>query len=151
MVTTNAMVQNAQRGLQEVKDRVEQPMHRVWPFRRAEQGNEGEREFISFPVDIYETDDAFILTAEMPGVSRDGVDVRLSENELIITGQFEVALDKDESLVYREIPGADYRRSFTLSDAVDRDQVKADLKDGILTVTLAKQERVKPRMIEIAS
>lgn len=151
MVTTNAMVQNDRRGLAEMKDRVEQKLHRVWPFRRVEQGNEGEREYISFPVDIYETDDAFVLMAEMPGVGREGVDVRLSENELVITGRFEVSLDKDEALVYREIPGADYRRSFTLSDAVDRGQVKAELKDGVLTVTLAKQERVKPRVIEIAS
>jgi HSP20 family molecular chaperone IbpA len=104
---------------------------------------------MSFPVDICETEDAFILVGELPGVAKDAVNIRLAENELAITGRFDSALKESEHVALHEVPGADYRRSFTLSDAVDREEISAELKDGLLTVKLAKSEKTKPRQIEI--
>ena len=120
--------------------------HRVWPFRSQDEDGD---EQISFPVDISETEDAFLLIGDLPGVRKEDLEVRLAENELVIKGRVRQDLDEEEIVAVREIPGADYQRSFTLSDAVDPGKITAEIKDGILRISLAKSEHVKPREIEI--
>jgi HSP20 family molecular chaperone IbpA len=127
------------------RDEQVQVRPRTWPFRP--DGREDEP--VTFPVDICETDDEFILVSEMPGVSKDAVSINVAENVLTIRASFQDELDQEEEVLFREIPGADYARSFTLSSAVDREKITADLKDGLLTVRLAKSESIKPRQIEI--
>ena len=149
MAENKSLVDNVREGLEEAGEQVSEAIQKVWPFRLKEQDEKGERETISFPVDICETDETFVVVAEMPGVPKKGVNIQVSENELTITGRFQIDLDSEEHVSFREIPGADYRRTFTLSDAVDREKISADLNDGVLTVHLAKSESVKPREIEI--
>jgi HSP20 family molecular chaperone IbpA len=149
MAEERSLAENVKEGLEEARDQVSEAIHRVWPFRTEVQEEPDERDTAAFPVDICETEEAFVVVGEMPGVSRKGVNIQVSENELIITGRFQIDLDNEEHVTFREIPGADYRRTFTLSDAVDRDKIAAELKDGLLTVCLAKSESVKPREIEI--
>ena len=121
---------------------------KVWPFR-IEKEEEGTGNAVAFPADICETGDAFLLVGEMPGVAIKDVNIHLTENELTIAGTCRISLDHEEDVILREVPGADYRRTFTLSDAVDRDKITAELKDGLLTVRLAKSERLRPRDIQI--
>lgn len=151
MVQEKSLVQDMKNGLSDVQEQVSEALHKVWPFRTNEALEVGERETTSFPVDIYETDDGFVLMGEVPGVSKKSIHVRVSANELTITGKFQVDLDSDEQITYHEIPGADYRRTFTLSDAVDRDKISAELNGGVLKVHLVKSESVKPREIEIST
>lgn len=125
---------------------MEELTHRVWPFRAH---GEDEDEQTAFPVDICETEDAFLLLGDLPGVTKENLEVRLAENELVIKGRVRQDLEHRETAHIREIPGADYRRSFTLSDAVDPGRISAEMKDGILKIHLAKAEHVKPREIEI--
>jgi len=125
---------------------VEEYTHRVWPFRV--QG-ETEDNQIAFPVDICETEDAFLLVGDLPGVTKEHLEVRLAENELTIKGTVKRDLDRQETAWIREVPGARYQRSFTLSDAVDPAKITAEMKDGVLRIRLAKAEHVKPREIEI--
>ena len=129
------------------KSASEVQVQKAWPFRPA--GDERETH-VSFPVDICETDEAFILVGEMPGVRKDAVNIRLAENQLAITGRFGSPLKENERVGIREVPGASFQRAFTLSDAVDQDEISAELKDGLLTVKLAKSERTKPRQIQIS-
>ena len=124
----------------------EELAHRTWPFRP--QGEQDGKQ-ISFPVDICETEDAFVLVGDLPGVRKESLEVRFADSELVIKGRLAQELQEEETVAIREIPGADYQRSFTLSDAVDPGKITAEIKDGALKIQLAKSEHVKPREIEI--
>jgi HSP20 family protein len=100
-------------------------------------------------VDIYETKDALFLIADMPGVDEKTVDVELEKNILTISGHVENGKIKDYSLVFSEYEVGDYERTFTLSDEIDRDKIKATVQQGILRLELPKAEKVKPKKIAI--
>lgn len=105
-------------------------------------------EYVAPNVNIFETTDGYVLQAEMPGVSKDGVEITLEENEITITGRRTPDTVNGEAL-FRERHGADYRRAFELDPAIDTDKIAAKVEQGILTVTLPKSERVKPRKISV--
>ena len=100
-------------------------------------------------VDIYETKDALFLIADMPGVDEKTVDVELEKNILTISGRVENGRVKDYRLVFSEYEVGDYERTFTLSDAIDREKIKANVKHGVLRLELPKAEEVKPKKIII--
>ncbi|MBN1470695.1 MAG: Hsp20/alpha crystallin family protein [Syntrophaceae bacterium] len=100
-------------------------------------------------VDIYETRDALFLIAEMPGIDEKAVDVELEKNVLTISGRVEDGKVKDYNLVFSEYEVGDYERTFTLSDEIDRDKIKATVKQGVLRLELPKAEKVKPKKITI--
>lgn len=100
-------------------------------------------------VDIYETKDALFLIADMPGVDEKTVDVELEKNILTISGRVENGRIKDYRLVFSEYEVGDYERTFTLSDAIDREKIKANVKHGVLRLELPKAEEVKPKKIII--
>ena len=105
--------------------------------------------YISPLVNIYETDDEFVLTANMPGVVRDNVKVRVENDTLIMFGaiQYEEEFSKDYILNEQEI--ANYYRTFKISDTVDQSKIEARYDNGQLVVNLTKKEKVKPRTINI--
>jgi HSP20 family protein len=100
-------------------------------------------------VDIYETKDAIVLLADMPGVDEKTVDITLEKNALTLKGTVEPFSIKDHSIAYAEYDTGDYERAFTISDAVDRDRIEAAVRNGVLQVTLYKAEPVKARKIAI--
>lgn len=100
-------------------------------------------------VDIYETKDALFVIADMPGVDENSVDVELEKNILTISGRVENGKVKDYSLVFSEYEVGDYERTFTLSDEIDRDKIKATVRQGVLRLELPKAEKVKPKKIAI--
>ena len=100
------------------------------------------------PVDIYETEDALILLADMPGVSNDGVEIHLEDNELTIRGKVKDQ-PKGTTTLYSEYRSGDYFRRFTLSNIIDQDKIEAVMKDGVLKVVLPKAEAAKPRQIKV--
>ena len=104
---------------------------------------------ISPVVDIYETDDDFILTANMPGVARNNIQVKLENNSMIIFGKinFEEAVNRKYALNESEI--GNYFRTFKLSDPIEKEQISARYDNGQLVVTLPKQEKAKPKTVEI--
>jgi HSP20 family molecular chaperone IbpA len=96
-----------------------------------------EREFVITPaVDIAETAEQFRVVADMPGVDGKDLEVRLDRNQLTVRGRTGDRV---------------YERSFTLSDGIDREAVKAALKDGVLTLDLPKAREVRPRRIEVST
>ena len=107
-----------------------------------------ERPFVAPDVNIYETADGFVLQAEMPGVTKDGLEVTLEGNTLTFIGR-----RQDEpargNLLYRESRATNYRRVFELDPAIDAEKIAAEIKQGMLTLNLPKIARVKPRRIEI--
>jgi HSP20 family protein len=102
------------------------------------------------PVDIEETDDAWVVEAEVPGVKRDDVNVDLRDNELVITGEIKER-ERKGILRRRTRRVGQFEFRVTLPGDADRERVDADLHDGVLTVRIPKPERAEPRRIEINS
>ena len=118
---------------------------------RAGQTNNlsaNERGYLVPKVNIVETKDSFILEAEMPGVSKEGLEVRLEGNELTIVGRRQTGVPGAEP-VYRESNPRDFRREFVLDPSIDTSKLSATIDQGVLTVTLPKTEKVKPRKIQV--
>jgi len=108
-----------------------------------------ERRYVAPDVNIFETKDDYVLEAEMPGVSKEGLEITLEGNVLTIVGHRADPKPAGEA-VYRESRPLDYRRVFELDPAIDGDKIGASVDQGVLTLTLPKAERVKPRKIAIA-
>src|SRR5262245_16422086 len=103
-------------------------------------------------VDIYETDDALVIKAELPGVSKDDVSVEVHQNTLTLRGQRKHEAEvKDEQYHRVERSYGSFQRSFTLPSTVDAEKVQATFKDGILELHLPRLESAKPRQIAIHS
>ena len=103
--------------------------------------------YITQPVDIYETADGLVVKADLPGVSKEGLDVRVENNLLTIRGKAAHAAPGDS--VYREYELVNFFRQFELNERVDQSKISADLKHGVLTLNLPKAEEAKPRKIEV--
>lgn len=118
--------------------------------QRPTQTNEVQRrqEFIAPEVNIFETKDGYVLEAEMPGVNKQGLEITLEGNVLTIGGHRHEDKAPGQPLV-RECVKADYRRMFELDPAIDTSKISARMDQGILTLTLPKSERVKPRKITV--
>ncbi|MFN7963027.1 MAG: Hsp20/alpha crystallin family protein [Thermoanaerobaculia bacterium] len=101
-------------------------------------------------VDIKETDEAFVIHAELPGLTKEDISITLENNVLRLAGErkFEKEMDKDN---YHRIERAygSFNRAFSLGTGVVAEKVNAQFKDGILTVTVPKAEETKPRKIAI--
>jgi HSP20 family protein len=97
--------------------------------------------------DVSETEDAYVIRAELPGVSKDQVDVQLQDRELVISGEIQDTENGKRRRSSRRTGRFEYR-TYLPSD-IKADQVRAELSDGILTVTVPKSEAAKPRKIEI--
>lgn len=100
--------------------------------------------------DIYENADEYILTANMPGVSRSEIQVKVIDESLIVFGRinYNEIVNRDYILNENEI--GNYFRKFKISDSIDRTKISAKYDNGQLIVTLPKSERAKPRSIEIS-
>jgi HSP20 family protein len=99
--------------------------------------------------DIYETKDALTVILEMPGVEKNNVDVRVEDDVLRVTGQLDLSKYKGLAPLYTEYNIGNYARNFRLSNKFDQNKIAAELKDGVLRLTLPKAEETKPRTIEI--
>jgi len=100
-------------------------------------------------VDIYETKDATVVIADMPGVDEKSVDVTLEKNILSITGTVNPDVYPTHSMAHAEYDVGDYQRAFTISDEVEREKIEASVKQGILRLILPKAEPVKAKKITI--
>ena len=99
--------------------------------------------------DIFETNDALKVILEMPGVDKDGVDVRVENDVLTIDGQVDFSKYQGLQPVYTEYNVGNYARSFQLSSKIDQERITADLRDGVITLVLPKAEKAKPRKITV--
>jgi HSP20 family protein len=104
------------------------------------------------PVDIYETDDALILKAELPGISKDDVSVEVHQNTLMLRGERKPTADVPADRYHRtERAYGTFQRSFMLPTLVDQEHVQATYHDGVLELKLPKSEAAKPKRIAIQS
>jgi len=105
-------------------------------------------EYVAPEVNIFETRDGYVLEAEMPGVSKDGLEITVEGNEITITGRRHTETVGGQA-IFRERQTADFRRAFELDPAIDTGRISAKMEQGVLTLSLPKSERVKPRKITV--
>jgi HSP20 family molecular chaperone IbpA len=119
--------------------------------RASERGAEGTRNVPVFvpATDIYETKDALVLSLEMPGVGPDAVNITLEKRVLTVTGHSRSIALEGYSLTHHEYRDGDYERAFTVSEAIDADNIQAELKDGVLRLTLPKSQPAPAKTIQV--
>lgn len=100
-------------------------------------------------VDIYETQDDYFLSAQMPGVKKEDVKIKLEEGNLVIMGRIDYELNVNNKYVLKETEIGNFYRRFKISDSVDETKIDAKLENGVLNVKLPKHDRLKPKSIEI--
>ncbi len=102
------------------------------------------------PVDIYETPETIVIKAELPGVTREDVDIQIQDSTLVLRGERRFAKDvKEESYLRIERAYGPFHRSFTLPATVQQDKVRAILRDGVLELELPKADSAKSKRISI--
>lgn len=129
--------------MSEVKEAVEVKQRTSWDDALESES------WIAPLVDIYETKDDYFLSAQMPGVKKEDVKIKLEEGNLVIMGRIDYETTISYKYALKETETGNYYRRFKISDSVDESKVDAKLENGILSVKLPKQERVKPKTIEI--
>ena len=107
-----------------------------------ESGAERTREHRAYVprVDIYETDEAMVILADMPGVAENTVDITLEQGVLTLNGYVEAPTFEGYTLAYAEYGVGDYVRRFTIPSEIDEDNISATLKDGVLRLELPKAQ-----------
>jgi HSP20 family molecular chaperone IbpA len=100
-------------------------------------------------VNIFEDAEGITLEADMPGVSKDRLQVQVDKDTLLVEGDVQLALPEAMEAVYADVRATRYSRSFALSGELDVDHIDASLKDGVLRLRIPKREEVRPRKIEI--
>lgn len=100
-------------------------------------------------VDIFETPEALVLVADMPGVAADKVTVDLKDNHLVISGEVGAPVGQGETMIEQEYYTGDFQREFHVGNIIDQGKIEATMQDGVLHLTLPKVEKAKPRKIEV--
>jgi HSP20 family protein len=100
-------------------------------------------------VDVFEDDAGITLLADLPGVPKDRLELKVDGETLLIEGSIATPTPQDLQSVYAEIRVPRYRRAFVLSRELDPGKIEANLRDGVLNLRIPKQEHAKPRRIEV--
>jgi HSP20 family protein len=115
-----------------------------------QNGREREREYFVPPVNIFETDEQYVVEADLPGVTKDGLEITVEDNELTIIGRRgDFHQEPNAEVLYQETRPGDFRRVFELDPTIDTAKINAKMQQGVLTLTLPKAEKVKPRKINV--
>ena len=113
-------------------------------------GNEQEQQRAVLPaVDVFEDASGITLLADMPGVPKDQLELKIEGDALLIEGGVQALTPDGLEAVYAEVRVPRYRRSFTLSRELDTARIEANLKDGVLTLRIPKQAHAQPRRIAV--
>lgn len=99
-------------------------------------------------INIHEQDDAYILSALVPGLNAEDLNIQVLEDVVRIEGEYK--MDEQDYLV-RELPGGSFTRTLRMPSVIDADHVEAKIADGVLTLTLPKAESARPKKISIKS
>jgi|SRR4051794_9571471 len=118
--------------------------------KRTSETQREREQYVTPDVNIYETKDGYLLEAEMPGVSKEGLEITLEGTELTITGRRSDQAPNDADILFAESRPLNYRRVFELDPTVDTTKINAKIEQGVLVLTLPKTEKVKPKRITIA-
>jgi len=105
--------------------------------------------FLAPAASVVENGDGYLLEVEMPGVSKDGLEISTDGTDLTITGR-RLLPSIDGAIVHRESRRENFRRTFEIDPSIDVNKINAKIEQGLLTLTLPKAEHVKPRKIAVS-
>ncbi|KAF0153211.1 MAG: heat shock protein Hsp20 [Ignavibacteria bacterium] len=129
--------------MSEVKEKLEVTNKNSWDEALEKES------WIAPLIDIYETQNDYFLTAQMPGVRKEDVKIKLEEGNLVIMGRIDYEQNLNKKYILKETEIGNFYRRFKISDSVDETKIDAKLEHGILNVKLPKHDRLKPKTIEI--
>jgi HSP20 family protein len=123
---------------------------RAWQ-QRLERLSRHSSESWTPPIDVYETSDEYVVTAELPGLTRKQVDLAVEDSRLTIQGRREARPASGDAVHYHQVERGHgtFRRVFEFAEKIDGDRIVADLTDGVLTITVPKVPPPPPRKIEV--
>ena len=102
-------------------------------------------------VDLFEDESGITLLADMPGVTRDKLELNIDGETLVVEGSMQLPTPESLETIYAEVRVPRYRRSFRLTRELDTEKIDAKLKDGVLTLRIPKQAAAQPRRITVSS
>jgi len=138
------------RNLNSLQNEIDRVFDRFFPSRDQDRDDSSPQAVWRPRMDLIETEDSYRLHLDMPGMSREELNISYKDNELVVSGErTSNRTDENEEFVRVERSFGQFRRSFTLPRTVDADNISATYDNGVLTVTVPKTESVKPRQIEI--
>jgi HSP20 family molecular chaperone IbpA len=117
------------------------------PETQAVEATRPREPYVTPPVDIYETPESLVVIADLPGIDPAHLEVRVDKNILTLYGQTQDQMPGD--LRSREYTLVSFFRQFELGEQIDQDGIRAELKQGVLTLTLAKAAKAQPRAITV--
>ena len=106
-------------------------------------------QFIAPPASVIEAGEGYTLELEMPGVTKDGLDISVENNELTVVGQRSLPTVQG-TLIHHESRPENFRRTFELDPSIGANKISAKIEQGLVTLTLPKAEHVKPRKITVS-
>lgn len=118
-----------------------------YPFRRVARRFSEQPRQRSLGVNIREEDDAYILSALVPGLKVEDLNIQILEDVVSIEGEYKA---EEAEFLLSELPSGAFRRTLRLPNEVDAEKVEAKISDGVLTLTLPKAESARPKKIKIA-
>ena len=132
-----------------MNDTTELTQHDQSTLARREGEQSVRRMTITPAVDIFEDGQAVTLWADLPGVTRDKLDVRVHDGNLSIEAEAVVPTPANLRLQHAEVREPRFARTFTLSPDFDTEKIEANLQDGVLKLTIPRREEARPRRIEV--
>jgi len=102
-------------------------------------------------VDIFETADGITVQADMPGVSKESLNLRVEGGNLLVEGTIGIMPEQKMSALYADVRSTQYRRKFVLSNELESENIEANLSNGVLTLRIPKRPELRPRKIEVRS
>jgi HSP20 family protein len=136
------------RDLLSIQDRMNRLFEQTLSRSRADEGISAST--WAPAVDIYETSDHIVLKAELPGLSREDIEIHVRDNTLILKGERRFSKDvQEENYLRIERAYGAFQRNFTLPTTIQQDNIRAVFRDGVLEVSLPKGEEARPKKIAI--
>jgi len=150
-------LENSERSVTEMRIINWSPWGELDTFRRSferafgeDHGAEGANQHTWTPsANIYEDENSFTIVLDLPGVEKDGAELNVEEGVLRIKAEKKTPAVEGKTLLREELTSGAYERTFTIGDTVEEEKITAELKDGVLTISLPKKAEVKPKKIEV--
>jgi HSP20 family protein len=130
------------------------PYGRFPRYRRMAQYPENldvETNQVFFPVDVYEKGDEFIISAMLPGLKPEDVDIQIVNETVSLRGEFKDEIQEEANYILKERPSGKFFRSISMSDMMDASKAEASMENGILMVRIPKAEEAKPKTIKVTT
>lgn len=118
-----------------------------YPFRRTVRRLAAESQTRPLGVNVREEDDAYVLSALVPGLKAEDLNIQVLENVVSIEGEYK---SEEAEYLLSELPNGSFRRALRLPSDIEADQVQAKIADGVLTLNLPKAESARPKKIQIS-